>query len=127
KDRLLECLQQAWSPLHRSQIVKALLSIYARLPTSHSFGIRVGYGYYLETMVRVAFPDGRLSPQATVRDLNDIQLRILEAFQQYDMRAIEWNVYSSSDYRTILGFDFRSEADFLDFMSGKRSAKRTIQ
>jgi hypothetical protein len=127
KERLLECLQHGWSPHQRGQIVHALPSIYAQLPTAQSFGVRVGYAYYLETMLRIAFPEGRLSSEATIRDLNDIQRRILEAFQQYDLPAITWNVYGPSDYRTLLGFDFRSEADFLDFMSGKRFAQQAKQ
>ena len=127
KERLLECLQHRWSPGHRGQIVQTLLRIYAQLPTSPEFGIRVGSQYYLDAMVRMAFPEGKVSPETTVRDLSDVQRRILEAFQQYDMPSIKWNVYSSSDYRTLLGFDFRSEADFLDFMSGERSAQHTQQ
>ncbi len=123
KDRLLECLQHEWSPDQRGQIVQALLSIYAQLPAAQAFGVRVGSGYYLETMVRLAFSEGGLSPETTIRDLNDTQRRILEAFQQYDMPSIKWNAYGPFDYRTTLGFDFRSEADFLDFMSGERSAR----
>jgi hypothetical protein len=126
KDRLLECLQQRWSLNQRSRITLALLSIYAQLPMARSGGIRVGSGYYLEAMVHVGYPDGKLAPETTIRDLNDIQRRILEAFQQYDMPSIKWNVYSlHSDYRLLLGFDFRSETDFLDFMSGERSAQHT--
>jgi hypothetical protein len=126
KDRLLECLQQRWSVNQRSQIILALLSIYAQLPKARSGGRRVGSGYYLEAMVRVAYPDGKLAPETTIRDLNDLQRRILEAFQQYDMPSIKWNVYAlDSDCRLLLGFDFRSETDFLDFMSGERSAQRT--
>lgn len=130
KVRLLECLQNGWSSLQREQLIQALLGIYAQLPTAHSFGgrsLRVGSAYYLEAMVRLAFPEGRLSPGTTIRDLNDLQRRILEAFQQYDMPSIQWNVYGPFDYRTVLGFDFRSETDFLDFMSGERSAQRTKQ
>lgn len=126
-DRLLECLRQDWSSHQRVQIVQALLSIYARLPMVPSAGVRFGSGYYLEAMVRLAFPEGRLPCKATVRDLNDIQRRVLEAFQQYDMPMKPWNVYSSSDFRTLLGFDFRTEADFLSFMSGERSALQTNQ
>jgi hypothetical protein len=126
KDRLLECLQQRWSLNQRSQIILALLSIYARLPMARSGGIRVGSGYYLETMVRVAYPDGKLAPETTIRDLNDFQRRILEAFQQYDMPSMQWDVYHlDADYRLLLGFDFRSETDFLEFMSGERTAQRT--
>jgi hypothetical protein len=128
KERLLECLQRGWSSHQRDQLVRALLSVYAQLPTAQSFSgrvLRVGCAYYLEAMVHLAFPEGRLAPETTIRDLNDLQRRILEAFQQYDMPSIEWNEYSPSDYRMILGFDFRSEADFLDFMSGERSAQRT--
>lgn len=127
KDRLLECLLHRWSPDQRGQIVQTLLRIYAQLPTHPEFGVRIGSGYYLEAMVRLAFPDGTLSPETTVRDLSDIQRRVLEAFQQYDMPSIKWNVYSSSDYRWLLGFDFRSESDFLDFMSGERSARHATQ
>lgn len=127
KERLLECLSHGWSAQQRSQIVRALLSIYAQLPMAQPVGTRVGFAYYLETLVRLAFPEGRLSPETTIRDLNDIQRRILEAFQRYDLPAIRWNVHSPSDYRTLLGFDFRSEADYLDFMFGKRSAQQIKQ
>jgi len=77
--------------------------------------------------VRLAFSEGGLSPETTIRDLNDTQRRILEAFQQYDMPSIKWNVYGPFDYRTTLGFDFRSESDYLDFMSGERSARHPKQ
>jgi len=125
KDRLLDCLLQAWSSSQRSQLVHALLRIYARLPLARSIGIRVGSAYYLNSMVLLAFPDGQLAPETTIRDLNDLQRRVLEAFQQYDMPAIQWNHYGPTDYRWTLGFDFRSEADFLAFMAGTRPAKQS--
>jgi hypothetical protein len=125
KDRLFDCLQRGWSARQRDQIVQALLSIYAQLPMAHSSDIRVGSAYYLATMVRLAFPEGKLPSEATIRDLNAIQRRILEAFQQYDMPAIKWNVYHlDSDYRTLLGFDFRSEADFLALYLLRRVLRR---
>ncbi|HEX2348340.1 MAG TPA: hypothetical protein VHI51_07890 [Ktedonobacterales bacterium] len=125
KDRLLECLPNNLSTHQKNQIILALQHIYAQLPTSASVGIRIGSGYYLNTMVRLAFPQGKLAPETTIHDLTDTQRGILEAFQKYDMPAVSWNVYHSSDYRTVLGFSFRSETDFLDFMSGKRSARET--
>jgi hypothetical protein len=126
KERLLDCLQQRWSLNQRSQIILALLSIYAQLPVARSGGIRIGSGYYLEAMVRLAYPDGKLTPETTIRDLSDIQRRVLEAFQQYDMPSTKWNHYTlHSDYRLLLGFDFQSETDYLEFMSGERSAQRT--
>jgi hypothetical protein len=78
KDRLLDCLLQAWLPSQRSQLVHALLRIYARLPTARSIGIRVGSGYYLNAMILLAFPDGQLAPETTIRDLNDLQRRVLK-------------------------------------------------
>jgi hypothetical protein len=125
KDRLLDCLLQAWSPSQRTELVHALLRIYARLPMARSIGIRAGSGYYLITMVQLAFPEGRLAPEATIRDLNDLQRRVLEAFQQYDLPSIKWNHYGPTDYRWTLGLDFRSEADFLAFMAGTRPAKES--
>jgi hypothetical protein len=126
-DRLFECLWYGLSDQQKDQIVRALLSLYAQLPTVQCFGRRTrrGYAYYLETMVRLAFPEGKLPPETTIRDLNDTQRRILEAFQQYDMPSIEWNVWGHFDYRTELGFTFKSETDFLDFMSGERPARYT--
>ena|GEM_PF-6087281 len=124
KDRLLDCLLQAWSPSQRSQLVYALLRIYARLPLARSGGIRVGSGYYLNAMILIAFPEGQLAPKTTIRELNDLQRRVLEAFQQYDMPSIQWNVYFTEDYRRVLGFDFRSEAEFRAFMAGTRPAKQ---
>ncbi len=124
KERLWECLPTGLPTLQKDQIVKALLSIYAQLPTSTYRGIRIGCGYYLETMVRLAFPEGKLPPETTIRDLNDTQRSVLEAFQQYDMPSVVWNVYGPDDYRTVLGLSFRSEIDFLDFMAGKRAAQQ---
>jgi hypothetical protein len=124
KDRLLDCLLQAWSSSQRSQLVQALLRIYSRLPLARSIGIRVGSGYYFNAMVQLAFPDGQLAPETTIRDLTDLQRRVLEAFQQYDMPSTQWNHYGPTDYRWTLGFDFRSEADFLAFMAGARPAKQ---
>lgn len=103
--------------------MEALQKIYAQLPLDTSFGVRIGSGYFLGTMVRLAFPKGKLAPETTIRDLTDTQRSVLEAFQKYDMPHVTWNVYHSYDYRTVLGFSFRSEADFLDFMAGKRSAR----
>lgn len=127
KDRLLECLQVGWSSHHRGEIVTALLRVYAQLPLARGSNIRAGWAYYLDTMARLAFSDGKLLPDATIGDLNDLQRRVLEAFQRYDLPSYRWNVYGPSDYRTILGFDFRSEADFLGFMSGERTAGITRQ
>jgi len=126
-DRLLECLWYGLSEQQKDEIVRALLSLYAQLPTVHGFGrrIRKGSGYYFETMVRLAFGKSEMPPETTIRDLNDTQRRILEAFQQYAMPSIEWNVYNHFDYRTILGFTFKSESDFLDFMAGERPARYT--
>lgn len=123
KDRLLECLPDELSAHQKHQIIRALQHIYAQLPASASFGIRIGSGYYLDTMVRLAFPHGKLAPETTVHDLTDTQRGVLVAFQRYDMPAVRWNVYQINDYRTVLGFNFRSETDFLDFMAGKRSAR----
>lgn len=126
-DRLLDCLQQRWPAHQLDQIIHTLLHIYAQLPTAKSYGVRIGSAYYLETMVRLAFPDGKLAPATTIRDLNDTQRCILEAFQCYDMPSVEWNVYGPFDYRWELGFDFRSETDFLDFMSGERPARQATE
>jgi hypothetical protein len=111
-------------PSHqKDQIMQALLSIYAQLPVRS--GIRIGCAYFLAEMVHLAFSEGKLPPETTIRDLNDTQRRVLEAFQQYDMPSFQWNVYGHYDYRTVLGFNFRGETDFLDFMLGKRSARPT--
>lgn len=125
KDRLLECLQNGLTSLQKDQIAKVVLSIYAQLPAATSFGTRIGYAYYLEAMVRLAFPEGKLPPETTIRDLNDTQRSVLEAFQQYDMPSVTWNNYYPDDYRMVLGLSFRSETDFLDFMAGKRAARQT--
>lgn len=127
KERLLDCLSDDLPALQKDQLIHALMSIYAQLPTVpspvSSVGIRRGSAYYLGAMVRLAFPPGKLAAETTIRDLTDTQRRVLEAFQRYDMPAIRWNVYGPEDYRMVLGFHFRSETDFLDFMAGKRSAR----
>lgn len=127
KDRLLDCLPEGLPRTQKNQLIQAFMSIYAQLrtvPSSlSSAGIRVGSAYYLGALVRLAFSPGKLPAESTIRDLTGTQRSVLEAFQRYDMPAIRWNVYGPEDYRMVLGLNFRSETDFLDFMAGKRSAR----
>ena len=127
KDRLLDCLPEGLPRTQMNQFIQAFMSIYAQLrtvPSSlSSAGIRVGSAYYLGALVRLAFFPGKLPAESTIRDLTGTQRSVLEAFQRYDMPAIRWNVYGPEDYRVVLGLNFRSETDFLDFMAGKRSAR----
>ena len=123
QDRLLDCLSDTLSIRQKEQIIEALLEIYTKLPMHTTLRGRIGSGYYFEALVRLAFPEGKLPAEATVRDLSDSQWRILAAFQQLDLPTFQWNVSHSADYRAVLGLDFRSEVDFLDFMEGRRSAR----
>ena len=127
EQRMLDIL--LWlSPAQRLHFVPPLLNVYAQLPLTKDPSIRIGDAYYLQCLIGLAFPDLPLPPETTIHELTESQKSILAAIQTFRIPQMiagnSWNVTGSNDFRSILGMVITSEADFLDYMAGKRTVSR---